>query len=402
MNTLFRIFLFFIFFISFSVINVHAIQWGLQMSWAIAIVLFFLYPLIKTDAVILHINRNIRIVSIYFFITTTLTIVSWILQKAGVIVFEDGDALLARSMSHTIYLIFEYFVFVLMCIYIQNKHSHNKDVKAFITYPFYFIIIWGIYQWISTFDIVPYIEIFNNNISTGFTYLRFKDHHRCSSVFPEPSEFAYYLAFIMPFITYQYFKHKENPIFSRHHIWMTILFLIGVVLCGSMAFFAIFPILLIYTTKRYVKLTPIKLLTVLVVAAIICGGILILYGSRFNAISTGDDGSAISRFMAFMQAINIFIASPFIGAGFGAIRGMDLFSFLLSTTGILGFISFVWFIFALRVKSQINKLFLQGFRCVIIVTMISNPVVDFIFFWVVLAFISNELKNDNSMHNSTI
>lgn len=404
MGALFRIFFFFVFFISFSVINVPAIQWGLQMSWALALVLFFLYPLFRRDAVVLTVNRNIRIVSIYFFSIILLTVISWISQKLGYVVFEDAGALFSRSLSHTVYLIFEYCVFILVSIYLQNSKFHDKDVRAFITYPFYFIIIWGFYQWLSTFDIVPYLEIFNNNASTGFTYLRFKDHHRCSSVFPEPSEFAYYLAFIMPFVVYQYFKYREHPVFSKHHILMAILFFAGVVMCGSMAFFAVFPILLIYTVRRYIKLTPTKLVAILFGGVVILGGVLYLSAGRLADVGSGEDGSTISRFLGLMEAVDLFIASPIVGAGFGAIRGMDLLSFILGTTGILGLISFVWLVFSLRVQAQTNKLFFQGLRCVVIVTMISNPVIDFMFFWIVLAFISNELtpENGNSLHHSSV
>jgi hypothetical protein len=262
--------------------------------------------------------------------------------------------------------------------------------------------LWGIYQWITTFDIIPYLKIFNNNLSTGFTYLRFKDAHRTSSIFPEPSEYAYYLSFIMPFIWYQY-KHKSILFSSLNRLFVVFIYIISIVLCRSMSLFLILPILVIFVGNDYIKMSIIKIITFFIGIIFIFCVLFYVEKDRFFDVFIGNDSSSLIRLYAFIEGINLFISSPLIGSGFGAIRGLDLLSFLLATTGIIGTITFFITIKKLKPVSYVNALFLKGLYCMIIVTLISNPIIDQIFFWIILALISNPISISNdSSHNHII
>lgn len=392
MRRIFNLLFFFVFFVSFCIINIPSIDWGLQTSWFIAILIFLFYPLYKKGKIKFVITTNFRVVSIYFTVVVLCTILSVISQKIGFIHFEDIDSseLLSRCITHTIYLVFEYILYIYIYIYIQNKYVYLDSLKYFIVYPFFFITLWGIYQWITTFDVVPYLDIFNNSLSTKFTYLRFKEAHRTASVFPEPSEYAYFLAFMLPFAAKLYYDRK-NVLFIRHSKLFIGLLILSIILCRSMSLFIVLPFILIYVLRDYLKLkiTHVVILVFILLVSIV--GVIYLESDRLMDVMRGDDGSAIIRYDAFIETISLFQESPLIGAGFGAVRGLDLLSFLLGTTGIIGTIAFWKMIFSLRTYTELNGLFLKGLKCMIVVALISNPIIDLTFFWPILAFISYPL-----------
>jgi hypothetical protein len=403
MKLIFHGILFFSFFTSFAILNIQSIDWGLQMSWFLSLIFIIIFPvyLLSKKHLKFTFNKNIKYVSIYFSVVIFCTLLSWILQKSNVIKLENENLLFYRALSHTIYLIFCFIVFVLSSLFIQNVKNQKNLLKWFIAFPFFIITLWGIYQWITTFDIVPYLEIFNNNISTGFTYLRFKDAHRASSIFPEPSEYAYYLAFIMPFIWYQY-KNKSIFFSSANHLFVGVIYILSILLCRSLSLFLVLPILILFVGNDYIKMSISKI-TVFTVG-IICIICVLIYveRERFFDFVTGNDSSTLIRLKAFNEGINLFISSPFLGCGFGAIRGLDLLSFLFATTGIIGTITFFVIMKKLKPANHVNALFLKGLYCMITVTLISNPIIDQIFFWIILALVSNPIHISNDRSHSNI
>ena len=403
MNLFFRILYFFIFFVSFCIINIPSLDWGLQVSCIIAILIFILYPFCKLGRFKIIWTYNFKLVTTNFLLILINTIISLLLIDKNILVFNEVEIIdiIGRSSTHIIYVVFEYIMFLYIYIYLYNSKNHILDLKYFITLPALFITLWGIYQWLTTFDIFPYIDIFNNSLSTKFTYLRFKADHRTASVFPEPSEYAYFLAFMMPFA----FKAIRNGIslpYIVHQKIFSYLIFLSVILCQSMSLFCVIPLIIMYILRQYIRLTLKKIFTLSIISLFVISTILFIASDRVSVIISGDDGSAITRYDAFFETIDLFIKSPIIGVGFGAVRGLDLLSFLLGTTGIIGTISFFYMILKLRSYSKTNSLFIDGLRCMIIVALISNPIIDLTFFWPILAFISIPLNIENSHEKSNL
>ena len=397
MKRLPQFFLFFCFFVSFAVINFPSAQWGLQMSWMIGIIMLIFFPVIIGTRFKFHCNHNFKLVSSLFFIIIGLSFASWCLQDLSVIVFKNDELeeFRSRSIFHCIYLLYEFILYLYLLVYL-NESDKRQCIRWFIEYPFYVIALYGFYQWLSTFDIVPYTEIFNNNESTGFTYLRFKGVHRCCSVFPEPSEYAYYLGFMLPFIFAPYFNHTKTSIcFFQLKKLSIILYLFSVLAAGSMSFFAVMPILFYIVSKQFIRLSKSALVTIVILFILALGAIVVLQGNRLSEMGAGNDGSSLTRFEAFVDAISMFQDSPIIGSGFGSIRGLDLLSFMLGTTGIIGTVSFIVIIYKLKNYSYINKIFKTALICMIIVALFSNPILDQTFFWPILAFVTTPLNTDN-------
>lgn len=58
-----------------------------------------------------------------------------------------------------------------------------------------------------------------------------------------------------------------------------------------------------------------------------------------------------------------------------------------------------------KIYSSCNLIFIQGLKSVLIVTLISNPVMDHLFIWIIFAFITVPLKgisNENRLCNSFV
>jgi O-antigen ligase len=150
-------------------------------------------------------------------------------------------------------------------------------------------------------------------------------------------------------------------------------------------------ILLIYyflngklTVKNIILIIFIFLLFLLVV--------LLSLGQRLQTISSGEDGSAAERVAVFSESILLFLESPLIGMGFGFTRGMDLFSFILASHGIIGFIiiSILFYKFFSIKNNNIYAFFLKCALLILIITSsITNNVLDHIFFWVIASIYSS-------------
>ena len=395
MKRLFQLLIFFSFFSSFSVLNIPSAEWGLQMSWFLALLIFILYPFAARGKYRFPQNGNFKLITGYFFGIIGLTLIAWLLLYLKVIDTGDFEVeeLMKRSKPHLIYLIFDYLVYFHIVCFLNNQEDHSKTIRVFITYTFYFITIWGFYQWLTTFDLFPYTRIFNNNASTGFTYLRFVADHRSSSVFPEPSEYAYFLGFMLSFVFVQWWYRKEKTFVYSHHPWLMMsVWLAAVAVCQSMSLFVVLPFMFLYIYSRYVRLTPMVIIGGSFGLLLLLGGIVFIEFDRISQILAGQDGSVLIRFEAFVSSYELFLSSPIVGVGFGAIRGLDLLGFLLSTTGLVGAVWFAFLIFRMKAYTDLNLVFIQGLKAMLIVTLISNPIMDHIFLWVIFAFITIPLK----------
>ncbi len=389
--------LFFSFFISFALINFESFNWGLQASWFFWLIFIVLYTpnLVwsRTSIFVFFKLNNTRYVIYIFLSILFITVISWVLQHLGAIltpIIDDDNSGISRSIAHTIYIVFYFMVFI-YCrhFFLCNEKLIRPFFKLLYLYPFVVISLWGGYQALSTYGLVGYSDILNNNLSTGFTYLRFVDSNRSSSVFPEPSEYSYYLFFMLPIIFS--LRKLRNEGLSRHWYFLLIFLLLSQLFFSrSIALVFGLPIslyvLLRVVFHRGLSKTIIYLLFLVPFATIFFLGAL---GDRVISVFSGDDGSALDRLQGFSQAIELFISSPFFGFGFGFTRGMDLISFLLASTGFLGsFILFLQFYKLLAGPAITYRANVLRWSVILLfaTSSLSNNILDHIFIWVILAY----------------
>ena len=396
----------FAWFESFAIVNVPSLDWGLQFSWFILLIFSFLYVLYMLGNInkmkIIHLDT--RDVFIIFFVITVLDMIYMIIfprdvryegTALGINIVYKTSELLQRSIFHTLYIIFLSISNFLIYNFLQRKEYEEICYfikKYFITIPFFFIGIWGVYQWLSTYDVIPYIRIFNNNLATGFTYLRFKGGHRCSSIFPEPSAYAYFLGFYLP-ICLSFFSNSESLFVikqnKKNKFFVMSFYLLQCCLCKSFSFFAILPIILFFSIfylklprkiKKIYKIIYIFFVCIIVLLAVI------LFGERVTDILKGTDSSMLVRLSVFYDGLLLFLNKKILGYGYGCIRGMDLISATLAFFGIIGFIALIFFVLKLLKKGKnnhISNVLAVGYLCFITVGCICNPIYEFVPFWII-------------------
>ena len=392
----FRLTLFFAFFNSFAIINFYDFNWGLLWSWFLSLIFIslYFYKSFVFQKKIIYDYRNTYVLKI-FGIIFLLSIISWLMQWLGLIFIpSDYDISINRSFGHVGYIFFYFLVYI--CIYSYLKNNNNKYFiyyRWFFIYPFIFISFWGIYQNFSTYGFFNYIDIFNNSVSTGFTYERFKEDHRVSSVFPEPSEYSYYLALMTPII-WAYFRNI--PFKSNFYIRLTLLFLLisQIYMIKSLSYFVAFPIIF-WVIIRYIEnLKGLRLFGAIFLAgsvSIILVSLTML--SRLELVSSGSDGSIDDRFLGILQSIELFLRSPLIGFGYGISRGIDQLFFLLASVGLIGIFFISKFLYKLLSNDDV-PVFLTGATLAMFASCLtSNNIFGFLFFWIFLAFLTTFPKN---------
>lgn len=386
-----RLTLFFCWFISFAAFNFEGANWGLQVGWVCA----FLFCVCYSPTVLLSRDHfltertfiSARRVLLVIFGSTA---VSLSLLGVGAIALPEPE-MLNRTLGHTGYVMF--YAWVFLCVF----HALRRDAarywshfRWFFVYPFVFITIWGIYQNLTTYGIFgEYVDIFNNSVSTGFTYERFRASHRVSSVFPEPSEYSYYLAMMGP-IVWACFRQRLPWNGSRGFgLFLLFLWLVQAAMVKSLSFFLAMPVVL-YVCVRHVegRKFSLKMLLSFCTAALVFAPIVFLsLAGRIGETAAGEDGSVLVRYEGLIEALDLYLRSPLVGFGYGVIRGLDALSFTLACFGTLGTIA-LWISLQryLGLLSRHATPILSGsLLCLIAGCILSNNVFDHIFIWVLVA-----------------
>lgn len=391
---LLRLTLFFCWFISFAAFNFEGANWGLQVGWVCA----FLFCVSYSPTVLFSRDRFFRertfvAAQRVLLVIFGSTAVALGLLVAGVISLPEPE-MLTRTLGHTGYVVF--YAWVFFCVF----HALRRDAdqywghfRWFFIYPFAFIAIWGVYQNLTTYGIAgEYLDIFNNSASTGFTYERFREAHRVSSVFPEPSEYSYYLALMGP-IVWACFRNRLPWQGSRRFgIVLLTLWLVQAAMVKSLSFFLAMPVVL-YICLRHVegRKLSVNLILSFCAAALVLAPVMALgLAGRIGEAAAGDDGSVLARYAGLIEALDLYLRSPVVGFGYGVVRGLDALSFTLASFGTLGTIA-LWvtlqrYLRAVRLRS--TPILSGALVCLIAGCILSNNVFDHIFIWVLVAVVA--------------
>lgn len=384
--------LFLAYFISFAAVNFEDSSWGFQVSWLVAGA--FCLGSLPRLALNMHRWRHFRDKRFCWGLRALLVIfgitaLAWALAFAGVTELpSDGESMTRRSLGHVGYLLFYATVFVCLYGFLRERPAEYWTFFRWGTfYPFLFISVWGIYQFLSTFDWIEYATLFNNSLSTGFTYERFKDDHRVSSIFPEPSEYSYYLALMTPLVWAA--VRRKLPSEASGGRWLLLALLITQVLTvRSLSFVVALPVIA-YVITRHVEgiRGPVVLVWLAIAMTALLLGVGIGLAPRLGEVASGGDGSAIERYLGLVEALDLWLRSPVVGFGYGIVRGLDALSFLLASLGLLGSLLLVLALsrYLAAVTQQASPILSGALLSMAAGFVTSNNVFSHIFFWTVLA-----------------
>lgn len=388
---LLRLTLFFCWFISFAAFNFEGANWGLQVGWICA----FLFCVSYSPTVLFSRDRFLK--ERTFIATRHMllvifgsTAVSLGMLAVGAITLPEPE-MLTRILGHTGYVVF--YAWVFLCIFHALRRDADRywdHFRWFFVYPFAFIATWGIYQNLTTYGVAgEYVDIFNNSASTGFTYERFREAHRVSSVFPEPSEYSYYLAMMGP-IVWACFRQRLPWDGSRSFsVLLLVLWVVQAAMVKSLSFFMAMPVVL-YVCLRHVEDSKLSLKMFLYFCAatlVLAPVVLLGLASRIGETAAGDDGSVVARYAGLLEALDLYLRSPVVGFGYGVVRGLDALSFTLASFGTVGTIA-LWITlqrYLHAVRQHATPILSGALLCLIAGCLLSNNVFDHLFIWILVA-----------------
>jgi hypothetical protein len=383
--------LFFCWFISFAAFNFEDANWGLQVGWVCAFLFCVSYsPSLLLSRARFFRERTFILARRVLLVIFGFTAFALLMLASGVISLPEPE-MLSRTLGHTGYVLF--YAWVFLCVFHalrREQRAYWQYFRWFFIYPFVFIAIWGVYQNLTTYEIAgEYLDIFNNSASTGFTYERFRGAHRVSSVFPEPSEYSYYLAMMGPII-WACFRNKLpwNGSRSTGALLLT-LWIVQAAMVKSLSFFLAVPVVL-YVCMRHVEGRRLSLNMIFSFCALVLLVVLVMViglSGRITETAAGDDGSVLVRYAGLLEALDLFVRSPAVGFGYGVVRGLDALSFTLASFGLVGTLT-LWFAlqrFLSAVRLHVTPILSGAILCLIAGCILSNNVFDHIFIWVLVA-----------------
>jgi hypothetical protein len=326
----------------------------------------------------------------------------------------------------TQFIYFSLYLFAAFAVMLEVKSIiFAKKLLSLFFKAAAFTVCWGWFFYLYNFFAEYYYPdwLFNNHpgYSQGFD-LKFASLTRMSSVAQEPSVFGYFLSILLSMciafnaLEFYVFKYVFQKIFTG------VLFLTAIFTTSSTAYIGVAVSLLVNflfaglfnNAARFTNATVKNLsLSFFVVGVIyitaphylnvdVDGIGNALYELTFDKSSTG---SGDERAYSFYHGLDVLVSTFYFGSGFGSNRNFDLVSTLLSNTGVVGFVLFI-FSFGLVIFNSLYVAKLQlrqgyslsdcskiqiglsaGLVTAIVLMFISIP--DFVnmYFWLILGML---------------
>jgi hypothetical protein len=318
-------------------------------------------------------------------------------------------ALSSSNIGQAFFLIFNWVV-ILFFITVKNKSLLKVIEKAYFSSGL-IVCFFAFYQLISILTGIYYPKdiILNTKNFSIFGSDAFGFLPRISSTFVEPSYFA---MFMVGFLAWTYINllKNENPTKIFYRLFIFFIALFSLVVSTSTTGFAaraIFFILHAFVNlfSRNNRIVKIKIMIILLILSLT---IFLLYffvpgiDTILNAIifDKGTTNSSLHRLAADQFSFTVLHESNYFGAGLGSNRPSSFLTFLISNTGILGFLLIfismvVLLIYAMRANSQKRASQEDVLSCeasgwallvMIIAKVLAGPDLNFPPMWILLGY----------------
>lgn len=369
--------IFFMPFTATAVINLQTPSFGLQPGYFLGILLMMRYTtewlFRRGRQNLTHLQRMTLMPFIMFVLIAGLSILLIPFRDYVYVRRPSGDfQLLHLSMENFTQFAYLAYVIILTVSIAACKLEPDEIRRAIraLIISSVFVSLWGWAQLYMYYAGIPYPDfIFNNSVSFLQKYgqkIRLLGFKRMNSVAPEPSMFARFL--LMPtFLCFYYVYNKAGSVMKpKSALWLAIFFAITLIFTSTSTalvglFGSLFIFVLYIVSKRgriSVKTYTLNesMRTVLIVLLGFVGLPLALFSLATFAfglssdqivqfveillIDKADSESGGTRLDGALQGLSLFEANPFFGVGWGSNRTFDLLTNILSTTGMIGTITF--------------------------------------------------------------
>ncbi|MDZ7362310.1 MAG: O-antigen ligase family protein [candidate division KSB1 bacterium] len=397
-TTILYLTIFFMPFTATAVVNFPGPSFGLQPGYFLGMLLMARYVLewlfSRTRQRLTHLQRMTLMPFVFFVFVAGLSILLIPFREYVYVRRPSGDYQLLRlSMENFTqfgYLVYVVFLTISIAACKLEPNEIRRAIRVLIASSI-FVALWGWAQLYMYYAGIPYPEyIFNNSLSFLQKYgqkIRLLGFKRMNSVAPEPSMFARFL--LMPtFLCFYYVYNKAGSVMKpKTALWLAIFFAITLIftststalvgLAGSLLLFLLYILskrgrisVRIYTVRESLR-------TLFVVVLGFAGLPLALYSLATFAlglttdqiiqfieillIDKADSESGGTRLDGALQGLSLFAANPLFGVGWGSNRTFDLLTNILSTTGLVGMLTFFlgnWLL--ARRTAWLSKRFIQN------------------------------------------
>ncbi len=369
--------IFFMPFTATAVINLQNPSFGLQPGYFLGILLMMRYTtewlFRRGRQNLTHLQRMTLMPFIMFVLIAGLSILLIPFRDYVYVRRPSGDFQQLRlSMENFTQFAYLAYVIILTVSIAACKLEPNEIRRAIraLIISSVFVSLWGWAQLYMYYAGISYPDfIFNNSVSFLQKYgqkIRLLGFKRMNSVAPEPSMFARFL--LMPtFLCFYYVYNKAGSVMRpKSALWLAIFFAVTLIFTStSTALVGLFGSLLIFvlyivskrgriSVKTYTLNESMR--TVLIVLLGFVGLPVALFSLATFAfglsseqivqfleillIDKADSESGGTRLDGALQGLSLFAANPFFGVGWGSNRTFDLLTNILSTTGIIGTLTF--------------------------------------------------------------
>ena len=288
-----------------------------------------------------------------------------------------------HAISQFCYFIF-FWIYSISVVTKLKFEDVNKLANLYCYAVLFSVIIGLLFGHLSNYG-YPYPgELLNNHrgYSQGFEQTALIggiELPRLSSTMPEPSMFSF---LILPALTYKVFSFKLRSFTSiLFELIIIIIYIIGILLSTStIGYIGILVIFLLNFSNSKFKIYYLIFILILTYIVFLKFGDIIAY-QTIEKLSDSSS-SAGERFHYFLEGINIFKTTFFLGSGFGINNTADLTSTLISNIGLFGFILFIYINFLLIKNGfRFDSSLAFAYLLIILTSLLGIPGLIFLFPW---------------------
>lgn len=349
---LFALLVFFSPFTATSVINVYSVSFGLQLSMFIGAIFT-----LKMFLEVIKKRQQLLLSKIHLLLIGALLLFVIMLMPGFIVNTVNGD-ISFFNFTQFIYLLSGIFITLSVTLFLLfNKDYVLKSLNIYI-YSSVFVAGWGIYQLITIYTGLPYLDfLFNNSISDAASkfnmVLQGSEQARISSVAVEPSFLARTSSVALSLIIFYYLVNEYVKINTFILFALISIFSVLILTVSSSAILGLAVIVFLLAVLKPIKSMPFLFLSSFSIILFLLSNDEYLYSLEMLTTEKMNTQSYYLRMATIEGAWNGFLDSPLFGQGWETNPSQDVFMKLLGNTGIIGTSLFI-FIYAYSVISNLK------------------------------------------------
>lgn len=341
---------------------------------------------------VLKFRRPSLYLSMYLVIAV-ISILAAVLLRTNVQVYGIGNGVSltgskvdSQNFTQLIYLIVGMLVYAIVYNFCIKDYENWRKIVRLCVLSGCAVLLIGFYQLIANKYGLPFTSIFRISNHSMWQQLS-----RVQSTMAEASYLGQYITIIFAILISGFLWTEKRSI---NFIVIIFLLAIGVMTRSSTFFVGVVSVMIMYGFFQKKGGTGV----LKYIGAIVIAFGLFFYLYKANPYVTVLINNTIAKFRqttisgitrktVIMYMFGVFLKNPILGVGFGGGRSSDVYTTILSTTGLLGFVSFSGFFIRIFVKLFPYRADKDVFMSIMVeiaflVTALFVPEMNYLHYWV--------------------